>query len=313
MQPSVSASVVSIAVVLSTALSTTLSPATFTAQAFQQPRIAAVWPARATAPQHISSQSPSALQAWFLGGEEVSTTVSGDTPEEMVKVRIERTSANSRRIGGEIVVNDTPLEDVWAILTDYDRLSIHVPNLIESKVTSTAGAPPSAVPGDGSYKCRLYQKGAQKIVGFDFSATVTMDMTEQNLPALDAKQISFKCVDSPFFKEFDGTWKVQEIADTAGRIQTLVSYVVDVRPKGPVPVAALEWRIREDVPINLRAVKAASLKEGLAGVLAAQAGLPPPRQLPVDNPDRVSYRGVQRQFAASRSDWDYDETMAKYL
>lgn len=30
------------------------------------------------------------------------------------------------------------------------------------------------------------------------------------------------------------------------------------RPKGPVPVGALEWRIREDVPTNLRAVKLAS-------------------------------------------------------
>jgi hypothetical protein len=33
---------------------------------------------------------------------------------------------------------------------------------------------------------------------------------------------------------------------------------VGITPKGLVPVPALEWRIREDVPVNLRAVKAAA-------------------------------------------------------
>merc|ERR1711862_991723 len=39
------------------------------------------------------------------------------------------------------------------------------------------------------------------------------------------------------------------------------------RPKGPVPVVALEWRIREDVPTNLRAVKKAAIDVGKEGVL----------------------------------------------
>mmetsp|Transcript_25558 Transcript_25558/g.71436 ORF Transcript_25558/g.71436 Transcript_25558/m.71436 type:complete len:320 (-) Transcript_25558:105-1064(-) len=251
-----------------------------------------------------------ALQAWFFGTDEkVSTTMSGDRPDEMVKVRIERTSSNSRRIAGEITVDDTPLDDVWAILTDYDRLSIHVPNLIESKITSRAAAPPNSEQGDGSFRCRLYQKGAQKIVGFDFSATVTMDMTEYYTTAPDGsaivKSISFKCVDSPFFSEFDGTWRVKETIAPNGQPQLSVSYTVDVRPKGPVPVAALEWRIREDVPTNLRAVKKAALKEGQAGVLAARNGLPSPqRQIAV---------GATTYKSAMQQQWDYDETMAKYL
>ena len=44
---------------------------------------------------------------------------------------------------------------------------------------------------------------------------------------------------------------------------------VDITPKGLVPVPALEWRIREDVPINLRSVKVAAEK-----LARAQ---PPPR------------------------------------
>jgi len=34
--------------------------------------------------------------------------------------------------------------------------------------------------------------------------------------------------------------------------------MVTVKPKGPVPVAAIEWRIREDVPTNLRVSSSSS-------------------------------------------------------
>ena len=38
---------------------------------------------------------------------------------------------------------------------------------------------------------------------------------------------------------------------------TRLSYAVDITPKGVVPVPAIEWRIREDVPSNLQALKTA--------------------------------------------------------
>jgi len=261
-----------------------------------------------------SPTTTTALSVWFFGGTEqdggVSTSGGEDGDScELVAVRIERTSRNSRKIAGDIIV-PVPIDEVWQILTDYDRLSVHVPNLVESKVVRTLPPAPaasgtagrgggrlasvvqgaagndtgrsgSAAPGDGTYRCRLYQKGAQKIIGFDFSASVTMDMTEKivvppTLPAAETtesssgnqqqqqrlknlrsmpqeRKINFKCVDSQFFTEFDGDWTVKEQLNVAtGQTETLCSYVVDVRPKGPVPVAALEWRIREDVPSNLR-------------------------------------------------------------
>merc|ERR1711865_1095563 len=76
--------------------------------------------------------------------------------------------------------------------------------------------------------------------------------------------------DSQFFSKFDGSWTVQEQISTTGEKEVLCSYDVLVRPKGPVPVAALEWRIREDVPTNLRAVKKAATEVGLEGVMASR-------------------------------------------
>ena len=245
--------------------------------------------------------------------------MSGDDDScELVAVRIEKTSANSRRIAGDITV-PAPIDDVWAILTDYDRLSIHVPNLIESKIVQKQS---TGKGGDGNYKCRLFQRGAQKIIGFDFSASVTMDMTEQIVTAASTQEangivrqdrrINFKCVDSQFFGVFDGYWKVKEQMGPDG-LETLCTYVVDVKPKGPVPVAALEWRIREDVPTNLRAVKASALKS----LYGLQAGAQLPAMNLVANGAQALNGSLQgRQQAVNallNMDWDRDETMGKYL
>lgn len=313
----------------------------------------------------ITSSPPStgtALNVWWFGGTEQNELNDNDDSCELVAVRIERTSPNSRRISGDIVV-PTPLEDVWAILTDYNRLAKHIPNLVESKIVSTPNYGGGGKNGDGSYKCRLFQKGAQKIIGFEFGASVTMDMAERvvtpaSYPAAAGsshsdflpqdRRISFKCVDSQFFTEFDGEWKAKEQIGPDGQLETAVYYVVDVRPKGPVPVAALEWRIREDVPTNLRAVKSAALNVGKAGVMALD-GKSTPRRAPrltaanpvtVKNGVRTNGRStrVRRNGSSSSSssssgkktrtaqtsvpqlvpvaimgDWDADETMAKYL
>jgi hypothetical protein len=262
----------------------------------------------------------------------------------LVAVRIEKPSSSSRRILGEIVA-PVPLKDVWAILTDYDRLAVHVPNLVESRISKR---PATGEQGDGSYSCRLFQRGAQQIVGFEFGASVTMDMKEEmtNYASMmptdrkasairqdasgsvypnNARRIRFKCVDSFFFNNFDGEWAAQERIGEAGKVETLISYVVEVRPKGPVPVAALEWRIREDVPTNLRAVKAAAMAVGYDGVMASR-GQPQVFQpvepavlvslpLPTKGAVKKAKTRLGRFASTVRSSvqWDTDETMAAYL
>lgn len=229
---------------------------------------------------------------------------------------------------GELSVPGVTVDDVWSILTDYNRLSIHVPNLRESKIVKEnnySNSKDSSQPGDGSYKCQLYQVGAQKIVGFDFSASVTMDMTEQFLTAStsNARKILFKCVDSQFFSTFDGAWTVQEQRNAVtGEKEVLCSYDVLVKPKGPVPVAALEWRIREDVPTNLRAVKAATLAMVESPSSSRELELVGSSSAPTRNTNNNRGRTMEqmrmparraRQLAAVMIDWERGETMAKYL
>lgn len=247
-----------------------------------------------------TARTATALNVWWFGGSQAEETFQQDSCE-LVAVRIERTSSNSRRIFGEIVIPDVPASHVWTILTDYDRLAVHVPNLVDSRVVSR---PPRGQQGDGSYECRLFQKGAQKIVGFEFGASVTMDMKEKIVVSnqgREERRITFQCADSFFFSEFDGVWTVYEQRGVGDAIESVLSYVVDVRPKGPVPVQALEWRIREDVPTNLRAVKRAAMQVGAQRVGGEQ------------HPPRLSSMSRLARAVQMNVKWDADETMAAYL
>ena len=198
--------------------------------------------------------------------------------------------------------------NVWSVLTDYNRLSTHVPNLVESKIVAKNSG---GQPGDGQYRCRLYQRGAQKVVGFEFGADVTMDMVEEvpAAPVPSERRISFRCVDSFFFNAFDGDWKATEVTNPKdGQTNTVLSYTVDVRPRGPVPVAALEWQIREEVPTNLRAVKRAALEPDNELQGRIRGLLEPAREAVPVGAGRGANSGMQVKV-----DWYEDETMAAYL
>jgi hypothetical protein len=222
--------------------------------------------------------------------------------KDNVLVNIHRTSSNSRRISGEMIMNNVPIDIIWEILTDYDNLSVHVPNLVESRVIDNGA---DVVP-------RVYQMGAQRIFGFEFGADVTLDMREHI--SSRRQVIDFKCVDSQFFSEFDGSWIVEEYSNEEDDLSsyttstsepiTIVRYIVDVRPKGVVPVAALEWRIKEDVPVNIVAVaKAATsaMERHQQELLSEQQGISsspttdvPPQDLQKD-PSSSSRRSPRRR------------------
>ena len=95
-----------------------------------------------------------------------------------------------------------------------------------------------------------------------------MDMREvacdgQSRPS----RILFSLVDSAMFASFDGEWRLEPYSRVRSRkdptqydYKSKLSYRVNITPKGLVPVPALEWRIKEDVPVNLQAVRVASEK-----------------------------------------------------
>lgn len=166
----------------------------------------------------------------------------GDEPTRQVQVIIERPSINKRSILAANLIQ-APLSTVWKLLTDYNNLSTHIPNLVMSKQT---------LHPRGNDGIRLEQCGAQKILGFQFRAGLTMDMEEIGDEGDGERCILFDLVKSSDFKQFYGVWKMKS---TDGGKKTELYYSVAIVPKGLVPVAAIEWRISEDIPQNLDAVR----------------------------------------------------------
>ena len=212
-----------------------------------------------------------------------------DSPQN--DVSIEAPGINSRKITASVVIQGG-INEVWSILTDYNSLTKHVPNL----VTSTVVPSPSDTIGT-----RLFQEGSQKIVGFDFRASLLMDMveeTEDEDTALKERVLRFTLVDSQMFASFDGSWTLKyhsrvRVLDPSKNeyrydYKTKLTYTVFVRPKGPVPVIALEWRIREDIPPNLLGIKIAveKMRRGL---------------------DYSSFKKVKDEA------WGLDETLGSYM
>lgn len=132
------------------------------------------------------------------------------------------------------------MDIVWDLLSDYERLADHIPNLALSERRSH--------PRKG---IRVEQCGSQKILGFEFRASLTMDMSEVNRASSDWRAIEFDLVTSRDFKEFEGVWRMESV----DQYRTALYYCVSIVPRGLVPVRAIEWRISEDVPGNMNAVR----------------------------------------------------------
>ena len=143
---------------------------------------------------------------------------------------------------------------------------------------------------------------------------------------MTSRSLGFTLADSFMFSAFDGSWTVRKHSrvpvnggqlgqSDATRVWSQLTYSVLVKPRGPVPVAALEWRIKEDVPTNLLAVKKA-VESGAYYKVNGRAGnrkrsrgkgeakAKAPAQA---TSGRVSLPGQQASY------WDADETLENYL
>lgn len=153
------------------------------------------------------------------------------------EVIIQKPARNQRTvICGLVVCAD--MKAVWNLLTDYEHLADFIPNLAVSRLRSH--------PQGG---IRLEQEGFQSVLGFRFRASVILDMYERFSD--DQAEICFRLADSQDFDVFEGSWLLYPLR----RNWTHLVYQVTVQPKRFVPVQAVEWRIREDVPSNLRSIK----------------------------------------------------------
>lgn len=153
-----------------------------------------------------------------------------------VEVRTEELTHRQRQITAKIKIF-RPVEQVWQVLTAYDTLADFIPNLAVSRQL--------AHPYGG---IRLEQVGTQRLLRFNFSARVVLDL-EENFP----HEIHFDMVEGDL-KAYSGKWLLEPywIDENSG---TNLCYTVRILPKRTMPVAIVERRLRQDLRSNLLAIR----------------------------------------------------------
>jgi ribosome-associated toxin RatA of RatAB toxin-antitoxin module len=162
------------------------------------------------------------------------STPYADLPLQDVEVHTDKAEGRLRQISARIQI-PYAAEQVWQILTDYDRLAEFVPNLTRSQ---------RIVHPEGGI--RIEQIGAESLMKLKFCARVVLDMVEQ-FP----HRIDFTMVEGDF-KQFQGSWILEPVTDGTA---TNLEYQLLVLPPRIMPVALIERRLKGGMILNLSAIR----------------------------------------------------------
>ncbi|MBW4522488.1 MAG: SRPBCC family protein [Scytolyngbya sp. HA4215-MV1] len=153
-----------------------------------------------------------------------------------VEVTTQQLEGRQRQIDAKIQIPH-PVEPIWNVLTDYEALADFIPNLAKSeRLTCPEGG------------IRLEQVGTQRVLRFNFSARVVLDM-EERFP----EEIRFNMVEGDF-KAFSGCWCLQPLASDDSCLTNLC-YTVVILPKRFMPISMIERRLQKDMAVNLLAIR----------------------------------------------------------
>lgn len=153
-----------------------------------------------------------------------------------VEVQIQKIAERQRQISAKVQIPQ-PVEKIWKVLTDYEALPDFLPNLAKSRLIEH--------PNGG---IRLEQVGSQRLLNFNFSARVVLDL-EECFP----KEINFRMVEGDF-KGFSGSWCLEPYS-LGEYIGTNLCYTIQVWPKLTMPVGIIENRLSKDLRLNLVAIQ----------------------------------------------------------
>ncbi|MBE9064435.1 SRPBCC family protein [cf. Phormidesmis sp. LEGE 11477] len=159
------------------------------------------------------------------------SAISYPSTSAVVNISTEKRPAKERRILASVVIPQ-PVEKVWQVITDYERLADFIPSLTTSKL----------IPN--SEGCtRLEQVGTQCFLRVKFCARVVLDMRE-NFP----HEVGFLMKEGDF-KRFEGVWRLEPT--DAG---TKLSYDLLVKPPAAMPAPLIERHLRNNLITNLLAI-----------------------------------------------------------
>lgn len=174
------------------------------------------------------------------GNINIELDLASNTPDagnlSCVEVVVEKIADRQRQITAKVAISRPP-ELVWKVLTNYEALPDFIPNLAKSKLLEH--------PNGG---IRVEQVGSQRLLNFNFSARVVLDL-EEKFP----KQINFQMVEGDL-KAYSGSWQLQPFL-VGDQKATNLTYSIFILPKRTMPVGIIEKRLSSDLRVNLLAIR----------------------------------------------------------
>ena len=151
-----------------------------------------------------------------------------------IEQTMEKLSGGTRRLAAQLTTSAS-FDSLWNVLTDYDRLSLYIPNLLSSKQIFKK-----------NNNVHLKQVGAQDFLGMKFSAEVTINLFEEK----DIGLLRFSLIKGDF-RKFEGSWKIKKIKDSS---KNSLIYDLTVQGFQWMPIGMIEKRLKKDLSENLMAV-----------------------------------------------------------
>ncbi len=161
-----------------------------------------------------------------------------DKKARTIEQTMEVLPGGTRRLAAQLT---TSLEDwsLWEVLTNYEKLSEFIPNLLSSEVLLR----------DGN-EIQLKQVGTQEFLGFDFSAEVYIKLIEDKKNG----KLCFSLIKGDF-RRFDGSWNINCFPNGLG---SSLTYELTVQGCFGMPVALIEKHLQKNLTRNLLAVEKAA-------------------------------------------------------
>ncbi len=160
--------------------------------------------------------------------------------DRTIEQTVEVLPKGTRRLAAQLRTS-ARFEDLWSVLTNYNRLSEFIPNLSSSNLISRE-----------ANKIKLKQVGAQDFFGLTFSAEVLLELEELKSEGI----LRFGLIKGDF-RRFEGAWTISRLSNDLG--SSLV-YELTVQGCFGMPVSLIEKRLRSDLRNNLLAVEKTALQ-----------------------------------------------------
>ncbi len=152
--------------------------------------------------------------------------------EDVVMQEIE-TADGREGIVARIII-PAPLEVVWTVITDYEKLPEFIPDMKLSKVIERKDS-----------ETILRQQGESRFLMFHFNVEVIIKLIEQRY-----HNIEFDLV-SGDFDYFEGEWKIESIGDK----ETMLTYTLIAHPGFYAPKWVVRYMLKRDIPVRLKALR----------------------------------------------------------